>query len=1170
MKQLRALLTALEGKGPRVVGLAILLTLAANSVAVQAQTNFGQISGTVSDAAGAVVPGAAVTAIDSATNLSRTMTTDRNGYYVITNLLVGTYRVTVEVANFKKAIRTENELSADERMTIDFILETGQISEIVEIVSESGETVNTTSGEVGKVIDSQQVENLALNGRNYTQLMTLIPGAVITQEDALDTSLATGNLSINGNRGNQNNLTVDGGNNLNAGSNNSQINNVGVDFIDEVKIQTSNFSAEYGRNSGAQINVTTKRGTNRIKGSVFEFLRNDALDARSFFAPERPFLRYHNYGYSIGGPLPYFNFGENDGPLFKSGKDKLFFFWGQEWKSIHRQANVSNRGLPALAELNGDFRFRLRGRDGIVGTADDGVLRDPSRTGSCTAPVVNSSGVVTTPANRTACFGGSDPTAWNVIPTSRITTDGRAFSDVYRRMIELASSYNGTPGGGNGGVGNNTTFQPFAPADFRQELLRIDFVANAQHTIYGRWANDTNNNLDPYGTFITSNLPTIQSARSRPGYGLQFGHLFNITPSLINDAKLNFSGSHQRVPPANDLWKRETYGFTFTQLFPNGGEYENSIPDTTVNSGFPNFRGAPRSLTALADDMTFSDTLTWIRGDHTLKFGTWLNFGGVDQNGRTEYAGLVTFNTNRRNAAGQANLGSTGVTFADTLLGNFRTYQEYEYDPLGKFRYEQFDAFVNDSWRVNGRLSLELGLRWQYALPWYLEGNNLANFDPALYDPSRAVVVNSNGTVTIPSGANRFNGLIRPGEGIPEDARLYVPNWDSPIVNAVPDGAPRGFYDAEHIFMPRIGFAYAPFSNSRTAIRGGFGVYADRTQGNMLFELIKNPPFVDSIILENGSIADIASASAAALTPFAEIGSIDPNFKTPKTMSFSLGVQHELPGGIFVEANAVGNLGRHLTRYPDINQVPFGTGLSNTVANRPFKGYATILQRKSDATSNYYAGQFYAAKRKGQVTATISYTWSKALTDASGFNDDPEDWEDRHYSYGPATFDRRHVIVATYTLAPRFRGANAFVKTLLDGFEISGITRYQSGRFFTITGNSSDRGERRADYVGGEIYLKDDRQWVNPDAFAVAPSGVRGNSGVGIIEGPSLMVWDLSVRRRIRFNERMNLRLQADLFNVFNRANFSTFQGNLSSGNFGMLTASGPGRSIQLGIRFGF
>lgn len=1148
----------------RLLVFAILLMVAGSLSVARAQTSFGQISGTVSDATGAVVPGATVTVIDSATNQSRSTTTDKNGYYVITHLPVGTHTLTVEIENFKKAIRTENELSADERMTVNFTLEAGQISEIVEIVAESGETVNTTSGEVGKVIDSQQVENLALNGRNYGQLMTLIPGAVITQEDALDTSLATGNLSINGNRGNQNNLTVDGGNNLNAGSNNSQINNIGVDFIEEVKLQTSNFSAEYGRNSGAQINVTTKRGTNRIKGSVFEFLRNDGLDARSFFAPERPFLRYHNYGYSIGGPLPYFNFGENDGPFFKSGKDKLFFFWGQEWKSIHRQANVTSRGLPALAELEGNFRFRLRGADGIEGTSDDGFLRDPSKTGTCSR------------TNRTACFGGSDPATWNLIPANRITTDGRAFADVYRQMIGLASSYNDLPGGsssstiGSTGVGNNTTFQPFSPADFRQELLRIDYVANAQHTIYGRWANDTNENLDPFGTFITSNLPTIQSARSRPGYGLQFGHLFNITPSLINDAKLNFSGSHQRVPPANDLWQRETYGFTFTQLFPNGGEYENSIPDTNGNSGFANFRGAPRSLTALADDMTFSNTLTWIKGDHTLKFGTWLNFGGVDQNGRTEYAGLVSFNTNRRNSAGTANLGSTGVTFADMLLGNFRTYQEYEYDPLGKFRYEQFDAFVNDSWRVNGRLSLELGLRWQYAMPWYVEGNNLANFDPALYDPSRAVVVSSAGIVTIPSGANRYNGLIRPGDGVPEDARSYVPNWDSPIVNAVPDGAPRGFYDAEHIFMPRVGFAYAPFSNSRTAIRGGFGVYADRTQGNMLFELIKNPPFVDSIILENGNIADIASASAAALTPFAEIGSIDPNFKTPKTMNFSLGVQHELPGGIFIEANAVGNLGRHLTRYPDINQVPFGTGLSNTVANRPFKGYATILQRRSDATSNYYAGQFYAAKRKGQVTATLSYTWSKALTDASGFNDDPEDWGDRHYSYGPATFDRRHVIVATYTLAPRFRGGNAFVKTLLDGFEISGITRYQSGRFLTITGNSSDRGERRADYVGGEIYLKDDRQWLNPDAFAVAESGVRGNSGVGIVEGPSLVVFDLSVRKRIRFNERMNLRLQADVFNALNRANFTTLQTNVSNGTFGLLTASGPGRSIQLGIKFSF
>lgn len=192
------------------------------------------------------------------------------------------------------------------------------------------------------------------------------------------------------------------------------------------------------------------------------------------------------------------------------------------------------------------------------------------------------------------------------------------------------------------------------------------------------------------------------------------------------------------------------------------------------------------------------------------------------------------------------------------------------------------------------------------------------------------------------------------------------------------------------------------------------------------------------------------------------------------------------------------------------------------------------------------------------------------MTDASSFNEDPEDYENRHYNYGPATFDRRHVFVATYTFAPRVRVGNGFVRALLDGYELSGITRYQSGRFWTVTANSSDRGERRADYVGGDIYIKEDRLWLNRAAFAAAAAGVRGNTGVGIVEGPSLFLSDFSARRRFRFNERMSLRLQADLFNAFNRANFSNLETNLNNGNFGLLTSSGPGRSIQLGARFQF
>lgn len=1118
---------------------------------ISGQTTFGRISGTVTDSTGAVVPNATVTVSNPATNFSRSATTDSSGFYTVTNIPVGDYSVLVEVPNFKKAILVENHISADSRLTVDVALETGQLSETVEVTATSGETVNTTSGEVGKVIDNQQVDNLALNGRNYYQLLSVIPGAVITTDDQLDTNLATNTININGNRGVANNLTVDGGNNNNAGSNASQINNVGVDFIQEVKLQTSNFSAEYGRNSGAQINVITKRGTNQYHGSMFEFLRNDGMDARSFFAVVRPTLRYNNYGYSLSGPMPFLRFGDGGGPAFTSGKNKFFFFWGQEWKTVHRLAAVGLRTMPTTAELSGDFSFRLRGPDGIVGTADDGVLRDPLLTGTCST------------ANRAACFPG------NRIPAGRITTDGAAIANVYREMLGLAASFNDSP------IANNSTFQPANPSDFRQELLRLDYVFSPKHTVFGRYVHDMNLVIDPFGTFITSPLPTIQSARSRPGNSIQVGHLWNIAPTLINEAKVNFAWTNQRVPPANDLWERATYGFGYTQLFPNGGSYEDSIPDTTFSGGTApaNFNGAARSLTALAHDSMVSDTVTWVKGDHTVKFGAVYNFSKVYQNGRSTYAGLLAFNTNRPN--------STGQSFGDALLGNFRTYSEFSADPAAHFRFQQYDAFATDSWKVTKKLSVEVGVRFQYGTPFYTRENNIANFDPALYDPTRAVTVSATGVVTVTPGSNRFNGLIRAGDGVPESERLNVPSWNNPDVLAVPTGAPRGLYDAHPYFMPRVGFAYSPFDDGKTSIRGGFGMYYDRIEGNIIFPIISNPPFVNSQSFENGNLANIRGGAASALTKFGTVAAIDPNLDTPYTMNFSIGIQRELPWGLFAEANFVGNLGRHLTRNPDINQIPFGGGTDDRL--RPFKGFGAINQRKSDSTSNYYAGQFYIAKRKGDFLATGSYTWSKALTDASNFNDNPEDAFNRSFNYGPATFDRRHVVVATYTYAPRwFRSGSGFVKALLDGYELSGITRFQSGRPFTITANALTTGTRRADVISGvDLYLRDDRQWLNPAAFARPPDARRGTSGVGIVYGPTFVVWDFSVRKKFRFNERMNLRLQMDLFNAFNKANFNNMGTNVANfttgtdigridGSFGVLNSSGPGRSIQLGIKFIF
>jgi hypothetical protein len=1137
----------------------LLLTVAVCQSAF-GQTVVGRISGTVQDSNGASVPNASVKVINSATNSERTVTSDESGFYTVTNLPVGTYRIEAEQKGYKKALVSGQSVTADARLTVDLKLEAGEVSETVEIVAAAGETVNTTSGEVARVIDRQQVQNLALNGRNYIQLLSLVPGVALLTDDQLEltTSLATGNQSINGNRGQTNNVTVDGGFNLQAGSNASQINNVGIDYIQEVKIQTSNFSAEYGRNSGAQVSLVTRSGGNDFHGSAFEFLRNDKLDARSFFAPVRPTLRFNNFGYSIGGPI---------------FKDKLFFFGGQEWKYIRRLSSAQRRTVPTLGELNGDFSFRLRGADGIVGTNDDGVLRDPNNAANtCVAQNINAQGVVT-PAVRTGCFGGNNVALRNIIPTNRITTDGRAIASVFRTSIGLAAAFTNSP------IGNNVTFQQPNPLDYREDLLRIDYRINSKHQLYGRYIHDKNELIDPFGTFITTQLPTIPSFRLRPGTSVQLSHTWMITPTFINEAKATGAWVAQRIPPDGELWKRETYGFQFQQLFLGGGRFENSIPDTTIN-GFASFFGAARSLLSPTTDINGSDTVTWVRGNHTLKTGLSVTRNRIDQNARTTYAGQVDFNTG-------SNTRTSNQAFADALLGNFRTYSEQALDPMGFFRFTQTEAFVADSWKVNRKLSLELGMRYQYGLPIYTQANNMANFDPSLYNPAQAVTILANGNIDTTKGGNRFNGLIRAGDGVPPEELGRVPGGDSADVRAVPTGAPRGLYDAHHYFMPRVGFAYSPFDDNKTAIRGGFGMYYDRIEGNLIFPSLSNPPYATSAQFQNANLSNITGGSSAA-APFAQINAINPDLDTPYTMSYSLSLQRELPYGIFAEAAYVANLGRHLIRQPDINQPTFDQIRANAApgpnvninALRPFKGYTAIRMRLSDATSNYHGMQLYAAKRKGDLLMTTSYTWSKVLTDASGFNDNPEDPFNKKFNYGPATFDRRHVFALTYTYALRmFNRSHGFVKAVLDGYEISGITRFQSGPYLTVTATGTGTanaalGNRRADCISSDQLIPNGERgpnnWANKAAFLAAPDTRRGTCGVGTLEGPGAQTWDFSLRRRFALTEKFNLQFQADIFNAFNRANFRDLESNLNNGGFGQISTSGPPRNIQFGLKLTF
>jgi hypothetical protein len=1098
-----------------------------------AQTITGQIAGRVTDASGGVLPGVTVTVVNEGTGFTDTRVTDTAGVFTFTNLRVGTYSVSAELQGFRKEQRTGFSLTADGRISADFSLGVGQVSEAVEVTAVMGETVNRTSGEVARTIDSQQIKDLAFNGRNYLELASLIPGAVATDYDplALATSLSVTGQSINGSRGNTNNLTVDGASNLDSGSNGSQINNVSLSFIDQVKIQTSNFSSELGRNSGAAINVVTRSGTNRFQGSARYDFRDEKFDEPNFFAARdasgnktKPELEFRNFEGALGGPLL---------------RNKLFFFGGQQYRIINRFTNPSRQTMPTRAELAGDFALRLRGADNIVGTADDGVLRDPT-TG--------------------LQFPG------NVIPSGRITTDGRAIANTYAKMIDLAAEYTNTP------TANNATFQQYNPFEQRQDIIRIDWQATGDQRVHARYLHDEYDLLDPYGVFSGAPLPTVPTNRSRPGTSYQVGHTWVVRSNLVNEARINAGWNGQRINPEGDTWQRATYGYQFPELF-DGGFINDGIPNVTV-SGFPNLVGPSFALLSPTTDITFQDTLTYTRSRHSLRTGVAISRNRKDQNGRAAYLGAPSFSV-----AGNPN--STSNALADALLGNFRTYNEASADPVGFFRFTAYQAFVSDTWRVRPNLSLELGVRYEYVQPTYAQGNNLVNFDPSLYDPAQAVTVLPNGLLVANSG-NRFNGLITAGDGVPEDQQGRVQLLTGGDYSRIPNGAPRGLYDAQSLIMPRASFAYS--LNEATVIRGGGGIFYDKPEGNLIFSQLNIPPILDNVTYENFNLAAPSSGAAGAIGALGDINAIDPNLKLARQINFSIGVQRELGQGYFVEANYVGNRGDFLLRQPDINRASFDALRANAALPaaqrvstnflRPYRGYSAIRMRLSDAESDYNSLQLYATKRRGVITFTTSYTLSKVITDASGNgdNDTAEAAGDRSYTRGPATFDRRHAFVGTFTYrVPFLLNRGDLLEAIAGGWEVSGKARLQSGQYYTATGNSSIGG-RRANYTGAEIRLDDrsELRWFNTDAFTVPAEDAKGTATVGQILGPSFYQWDLSFRKNFRFGGRYQATPIFDVFNLFNRVNFGAPNTNVSDGGYGTINTAQPSRQFQLGVKFEF
>ncbi|MCU1324441.1 MAG: Cna domain protein [Acidobacteriaceae bacterium] len=1130
-----------------------LTVLALSSVSMQAQSSYGQITGSVTDASGGSAPGATIKVINVGTQTARTVLSDDGGYFILTNLPIGEYTVEISKEGFRGEKRSGVAISADAHLTADFALAVGATSESVTVSAVAGEALNTTSGEVARVIDSKQVENLALNGRNYTQLLTLVPGAVVTNPDvfSVTTSLASNNQTINGNRSDSGNLTVDGAYNQVAGSNGSLMNNVGPDFIQEVKINTSNASAEFGRTSGPSFNIVTKSGTNAFHGGAFEFLRNNYLDATNYIAKQKTQLVYNDFGFFIGGPII---------------KDKLFFFVGEEWKRLRTQAIATTFTVPTTAMTNGDFAA-------VCTNAVDANKN----------PGVFVGGVCTATAGQLYRPGTSTPILNNNI-SSLITPDGRALANVYKTITATGLSFR------DGGLpSNNLTLAPTNPLNFHQDLIRFDWSINQKHSLYGRWIHDQNQLTDPYGTFSnTGILPTTPTIRNRPGQSYLLAYTWFIRPNLINQAQVNTSWAAQRIPPAGDLWKRETYGFQYNKLYANAGPYPNGIPQVNI-TGYAPMQGPNFALQSPSTDIQIADSVTWLKGNHNLKAGVVVIRDRVDQNGRSNYTGTANFVTSASTCK-SVTANSTCYALADALLGNFNNYSEASSDPVGHFRFTQPEAFVQDSWKATRKLSLEFGVRWQGIAPWYTQGNNISNFDPNLYNPAQAVKILSNGRIDPNGGGNPYNGLVRAGDGVPADQTKRVTNVNTALFPFIPSGAPRGFYNMHGAFGPRVGFAYS--IDDKTVLRGGGGLFFYRAQGNLIFSQLNVAPFLSNTNLDFGNLATLNGGSAAATTQGA-ISGIDPTTRNPYTYQYSLGVQRQVSRTVLVEANYVGSVSHRQASQPNINfpslsSVVSNTGFSTNFSN-PYKGFTAINENRFVSNYNYNSLQLFASKRAGVITTTLAYTFSKALGDSNGNNQTLENWSNPQYNYGYLSNDRRHAFVASFVIqAPELRGHNFVVRETLGGWQISGVARLQSGGYNNVQAASSlGVGSVRPDIIpGSQIYgnghagtagylnsaVSTYNGVVSRGAFAPTNSTTTrfGSAPYGAVRMPGLAQTDATLSKFFPITERVRVKFQADAFNVLNRTNFSGVNLTVTNANFGTVSGAYPPRQLQLGAKVNF
>ncbi len=1198
---------------------------------VSAQETTGTINGTVTDPNGAVVSGATVTITDAEKKVViRTATTNEEGFFSIPNLPSGLYDVSIEISGFKKFLSPAVKVDVGQRRTLDAALETGNVSETVNVTA-SPTTVELTTPTASAVISGDQAKELSLNNRNWVQLVTLAPGVSNDLADQVyvgttnpDGQANTINIAVNGARSSQNTFTVDGADITDRGSNITIQAYPSVDSISEFKVLRSLFPAESGRSGGGQVNIVTRSGSSKFHGSAFEFIRNEAFNANNFLVnatatppfgrdsngkAKRPPFRYNNYGFTIGGPVYLPRFGEGGASLLRG--HRTFFFVSNENRKDRRFSSASTVTVP-------DANLRL------------GIFPIPV----CIARLYLSE----------TCTGANILPAGTPIPAGNRSPAAASYvTNIYNRLP--------LPNAGTAANPYLLTTALRNIADFHQWVLKLDHSFSDRWSVAYRYQNDKIPTVDAQGLFSNgAALPGVSTTETNsPGKTHTFQSIYSLGSKTIIEGRFTY-GYGAILSNNVGLISLANFVAPVALPFPNQRDRNPSIGNnaSTANmtaNGFTWLSGFG-PYDNFSWKKNYGGAVTRILGNHTTKFGATFSQYRKNENalaGNNEGLASV-FSATLPTGVTASTLNSNIQRFANFLVGNVQTFSQAHFDYTGDLRQKTFEAFAQDEWRMRRNLTLYYGVRYSYFGAPYDNNGRLSNFDPSFFNSAQAPQVRGDGTRVLATG-NFCNGIIVNSQNFTTGPAAF---------NCTPQVSPFGKYVVEvdkKDFAPRFGFAWDPFGKGTTSVRMGYGIYHEQVlNGTYLQNIGTNPPYQETLSISNTNL-DNPAGSFTASTALQSLRSVQTDFHTPYMQHWQLDVQHQLGQKTIFTVGYFGSKGTHLIGLTELNDLPAGLALNSfcapgtgfyaqtpaptlvrcqpagyafrnsatTIAQgnpnvvgtttftdtrildqlRPYRGYLSVVQVQPRYNSSYHSLQVSAQRRfSGASQVNLAYTWAKNLTDSPNDRSTaPQDTYNIAAEKQRATLDRRHVLVVNYIYElPFYKSQHGFVGKTLGGWQASGIATYNSGLPFSpatsnydpaglnfLVANPTGRPNLLCDPNANAPHTRE--QYFNTACFQPNPaladalgnrilvSNTPGNAGRGIITGPPTKRVDFTMTKNVRFGSdgQYGFQLRAEVFNIFNHTNFRSFGStNITSSLFGIVTAVRDPRTMQFGAKVWF